>query len=125
MLGTIGNAPTGAAANALPNPVAESVKQERYHRFMQKQQAISTQKLSQRVGQQLTVLVESAAQQGFVARSYADAPEIDGLVHIDTEQDLTVGEFYRVEVTAADEYDLYASLDIASASRKMTPDRCD
>jgi ribosomal protein S12 methylthiotransferase len=98
----------GAAANSLANAVDESIKQERYHRFMQKQQAISSAKLSQRIGQQLTVLVESASEQGYVARSYADAPEIDGLVHIDSDSALAVGEFCRVEITDADEYDLYA-----------------
>jgi ribosomal protein S12 methylthiotransferase len=98
----------GAAANSLANAVDESIKQERYHRFMQKQQAISSAKLSQRIGQQLTVLVESASEQGYVARSYADAPEIDGLVHIDSGRTLAVGEFCRVEITDADEYDLYA-----------------
>lgn len=100
----------GAAANSLANPVEESIKQERYHRFMQKQQAISSRKLSQRVGQRLTVLVESATEQGYAARSYADAPEIDGLVHIDTGQALAAGEFCQVEITGADEYDLYATL---------------
>ena len=98
----------GAAANSLANAVDESIKQERYHRFMQKQQAISSAKLSQRIGQQLTVLIESATEQGYVARSYADAPEIDGLVHIDSDSALAVGEFCRVEITDADEYDLYA-----------------
>lgn len=77
---------------------------------MQRQQVISARKLSARIGQELTVLVESATEQGFVARSYADAPEIDGLVHIDGDQRLSVGDFYRVEITAADEYDLYARL---------------
>ncbi|MDH3761688.1 MAG: 30S ribosomal protein S12 methylthiotransferase RimO [Gammaproteobacteria bacterium] len=100
----------GAAANSLANPVEESIKQERYHRFMQKQQAISSRKLSQRVGQRLTVLLESATEQGYVARSYADAPEIDGLVHIDTGQALNAGDFCQVEITGADEYDLYATL---------------
>ena len=100
----------GAAANALPDPVPEALKQERFERFMLKQQAISAQKLQGRIGQQMTVLLESHSDQGYVARSYADAPEIDGLVHIDTEADLAPGEFYRVEITAADEYDLYASL---------------
>ena len=100
----------GAAANALPDPVPAAVKQERYHRFMQRQQVISAHKLGARVGQELTVLVESATERGFVARSYADAPEIDGLVHIDVDQCLSVGDFYQVEVTAAAEYDLYARL---------------
>jgi len=104
------SAVAGAAANALPDPVPESIKQERYHRFMLKQQAISAQKLQQRVGQRLTVLVESAADQGYLARCYADAPEIDGVVHIDTEQSLPTGEFQQVEIIDADEYDLYARL---------------
>ena len=99
----------GASANAFANPVPEAVKQERYHSFMLKQQAISAQKLQQRVGQHLQVLVEAATEQGYVARCYADAPEIDGLVHIETQTELPLGEFCRVEITGADEYDLYAS----------------
>ena len=99
----------GATANNLPNHVPEAIKQERYHRFMLKQQAISTAKLQQRIGQQMTVLVEARAEQGYVGRSYADAPEIDGLVHISTDAGLPLGEFCRVDVTDADEYDLYAT----------------
>ena len=98
----------GAAANTLPDPVPEALKQERYDRFMRCQQKISAGKLQQRIGQQMTVLVESAGADGCSARSYADAPEIDGLVHIDDGGDLPVGEFCRVEITGADEYDLYA-----------------
>jgi ribosomal protein S12 methylthiotransferase len=98
----------GAAANALPGQVPEALKQERYHRFMQLQQQISAGKLQQRIGEQMTVLVESAGTEGVVARSYADAPEIDGLVHIEDGESLPVGEFCRVEITGADEYDLYA-----------------
>jgi ribosomal protein S12 methylthiotransferase len=98
----------GATANAFANPVPETLKQERYHRFMLKQQAISAQKLQQRVGQQMTVLVETSDAQGYVGRSYADAPEIDGVVNIATDKKLPLGEFYRVEISAADEYDLYA-----------------
>ena len=98
----------GATANAFANPVPEALKQERYHRFMLKQQAISAQKLQQRIGQQMTVLVETSDAQGYVGRSYADAPEIDGVVHISTDKQLPLGEFYRVEISAADEYDLYA-----------------
>ena len=100
----------GATANALANPVPEALKQERYHRFMLKQQAISAQKLQQRIGQQMTVLVETSDAQGYVGRSYADAPEIDGVVHIEADSPLPLGEFCRVEISGADEYDLYASL---------------
>ena len=98
----------GARANALPDQVAEQVKQERYDRFMLAQQAISTHKLKQRIGKRLQVLVENPFEQGYVARSYADAPEIDGLVYIHTDQALTPGEFCEVEITASDEYDCYA-----------------
>ncbi|TDJ29727.1 MAG: 30S ribosomal protein S12 methylthiotransferase RimO [Gammaproteobacteria bacterium] len=98
----------GARANALPDQVAEQVKQERYERFMLTQQAISTHKLKQRIGKRMQVLVENPFEQGYVARSYADAPEIDGLVYIHTDQALTPGEFCEVEITASDEYDCYA-----------------
>jgi ribosomal protein S12 methylthiotransferase len=98
----------GARANALPGQVAEQVKQERYQRFMLAQQAISTRKLKQRIGKQMQVLVENPWEQGYLARSYADAPEIDGLVYIETDQELVQGEFCDVEITASDEYDCYA-----------------
>jgi ribosomal protein S12 methylthiotransferase len=100
----------GAAANHLPAQVSQAVKQQRYDLFMQKQQAISTKKLRQRVGQNLQVLVEQKTDNGYVARSYADAPDIDGLVYIDTEKSLTPGEFYQVKITNSDEYDCFADL---------------
>jgi ribosomal protein S12 methylthiotransferase len=99
----------GAAANRLPNPVPEALKQERYHRFMLKQQEISAQKLQQRIGQVMNVLVETRDEGIYLGRSYADAPEIDGLVHIDSGSDLPLGDFCRVLITGADEYDLYAT----------------
>lgn len=99
----------GAAANQLPNPVPEAIKQERYHRFMLKQQEISANKLQRRIGQIMTVLVETREEDGYLARSYADAPEIDGLVHIATDSELSQGDFCQVQVSDADEYDLYAS----------------
>ena len=99
----------GAAANALFNHVPEAIKQERYHRFMLKQQAISAARLQQRIGQQVTVLIESRSKQGYSGRCYADAPEIDGLVHVCSETRLPLGEFCRVTITGADEYDLYAT----------------
>ncbi len=83
----------GAPANDLAGPVDEVTKQERYERFMLHQQAISTAKLQQRVGQQMVVLVEAPYDQGWIGRSYADAPEIDGEVFIATEQQLEPGQF--------------------------------
>ncbi|MCP4983077.1 MAG: 30S ribosomal protein S12 methylthiotransferase RimO [Gammaproteobacteria bacterium] len=99
----------GARANDLSDPIHEVLKQERYDRFMQKQQAISASKLRQRIGQQMTVLVETRNEQGYLGRSYADAPDIDGLVQIITREELNQGEFCAVTISGADEYDLYAS----------------
>ncbi|MCP4875790.1 MAG: 30S ribosomal protein S12 methylthiotransferase RimO [Gammaproteobacteria bacterium] len=99
----------GARANDLSDPIPEVLKQERYDRFMQKQQAISASKLRQRIGQQMTVLVETRNEQGYLGRSYADAPDIDGLVQIITPEELNQGEFCAVTISDADEYDLYAS----------------
>ncbi len=99
----------GAAANALPGAVADAVKQDRYDRFMQRQQQISARKLAARVGTRMTVLVDEAGDNGAVARSYADAPEIDGVVHVTGGAPYAPGDLREVEITAADEYDLYAS----------------
>ncbi len=100
----------GAAANDLPNPVDEQIRQQRYDRFMLHQQLISTEKLRQRVGQNMTVLVEGRVDKAWIGRSYADAPDIDGLVLIDSRKPLMPGQFVEVKVTDSDEYDLYAEL---------------
>lgn len=102
----------GAAANELPDQVPEDIKQERYDIFMQAQQVISTAKLKQRIGQTMQVLVEEETDEGYVGRSYADAPEIDGLVYIETNQTLALGEFCQVEIVDADEYDCYGVLEV-------------
>ena len=100
----------GAIANQLADPVDEATKQDRYQRFMLHQQAISTQKLRQRIGQQMTILVETPYDHGWIGRSYADAPEIDGEVFIATDQALEPGQFVEVRITDSDEYDLFAEL---------------
>jgi len=102
----------GAAANALPNPVPEDVKEERWHRFMQAQQRISARRLAARVGRRIRVLVDAIGDDEAIARSESDAPEIDGLVRVRGEEaaKLPVGEFAHVQVTAASEYDLEARL---------------
>jgi ribosomal protein S12 methylthiotransferase len=99
----------GAAANALPDPVPEQVKQERRARFMQAQARISAARLQRKIGRTLTVLVDEVGERGAVARSAADAPEIDGLVYIENAGDLHPGQFARVKVHRADEHDLYAT----------------
>ncbi|WP_303906993.1 30S ribosomal protein S12 methylthiotransferase RimO [Thiohalomonas denitrificans] len=98
----------GAAANALPGAVPEELKEERLERFMDLQVAISADRLQDKVGRRLTVLVEGADEEYVYARSKGDAPEIDGMVVVDTDADLGPGDFLEVTVTAADEHDLYA-----------------
>lgn len=100
----------GASANDLPDQVPDDIKQARYDRFMRHQQAISTARLSLRIGQQMQVLIEGEDEEGYIGRSYADAPNIDGLVFIDSKQPLVTGEFYTVEITDTDEYDCYGVL---------------
>ena len=100
----------GAAANELANPVAEELKQERWERFMATQQEISTQKLQAKIGQVVEVLVDEANVEQIVARSAADAPEIDGNVFIQPDQDVEAGDFIQVKIDDADEYDLYGTL---------------
>ncbi len=99
----------GATANSLPDHVPEQLKEERYEAFMLTQQAISEQRLRRRVGQQQTVLVEDRDERGYLARSYADAPDIDGLTIIEGEKDLAIGEFAQVTITDNDAYDCYAT----------------
>jgi len=101
----------GAAANALPGHVPEELKQERLERFMQTQARISAARLERRIGQTLTVLVDEINDDGALARSYADAPEIDGVVIIEESAGLKVGEFAEVRITGAGEHDLWAVTD--------------
>ncbi len=100
----------GAKANELPNAVPEEVKQERVERFMAHQAEISAARLQQRIGKKETVLVDEVVAEGAVARSKADAPEIDGQVFIDGATHLKVGDFVTVEMEEADEYDLWGKL---------------
>jgi ribosomal protein S12 methylthiotransferase len=98
----------GATANQLPDPVPEALKEERRARFMERQAAISARRLEARVGREMTVLVDSVDRRHAVARSAADAPEIDGVVLVSPPAGLKVGEFARVRITGSDTYDLQA-----------------
>jgi ribosomal protein S12 methylthiotransferase len=98
----------GAAANALPDPVPDEVKQERWERFMERAARISAQRLAAKVGRRLRVLVDSVGDGVAIARSTADAPEIDGVVRVRSARALRPGEWADVLVTAADTYDLEA-----------------
>ena len=97
----------GAAANALPDPVPEDVALERQERLMNLQARISARKLASKVGKSIEALVDEVTEDGAVARSQGDAPEIDGVIYLDGETDVTVGQRIRVRVTASDEHDLW------------------
>ncbi|WP_410687432.1 30S ribosomal protein S12 methylthiotransferase RimO [Avibacterium paragallinarum] len=101
----------GAVATDLPDQVPEEVKEERFHRFMQVQQAISAQRLQQKIGKTLPVIVDEIDEEGIIGRSMADAPEIDGVVYVDnlSNQAVSVGQVINVTITQADEYDLWGT----------------
>ncbi|HCP79921.1 MAG TPA: 30S ribosomal protein S12 methylthiotransferase RimO, partial [Pusillimonas sp.] len=98
----------GAKANDLPDPVPDEIKQDRWERFMAHQQAISTERLRQKVGKEIDVLIDEMEEEGAIGRSSADAPEIDGNVYVTTDRILKAGEIVKVRITDSDEYDLYA-----------------
>ena len=98
----------GAAANALPDPLPEAIKEERRARFMATQARISARRLAAKVGRELKVLVDAVEPGRAIARSAADAPEIDGSVIIEDGRALAVGEFVRVRVVGSSEHDLRA-----------------
>lgn len=102
----------GAAANALPDSVPEEVKQERLARFMELQAQISEEKLADKVGTTQRCLVDAIDGELAIARSMADAPEIDGLVQIQDGRDagLKPGDFVDVEIMGSDEHDLFGEV---------------
>ncbi|MES1153539.1 MAG: 30S ribosomal protein S12 methylthiotransferase RimO, partial [Rhodanobacter sp.] len=100
----------GAKANELPDPVSEELKEDRLEQFMAVQAEISAAKLQRKVGRTIKVLVDEAGADGAVARSAADAPEIDGSVLIADGQSLKPGQFVEVVVESASEHDLAARL---------------
>jgi ribosomal protein S12 methylthiotransferase len=100
----------GAAANALPDHIPEEVKEERRARFMAAQEEISTARLSRKIGKRMTVLVDEIQKNKAIARSSADAPEIDGVVYIDNAKTMKLGEFIEVEITGSDAHDLRAKV---------------
>lgn len=100
----------GAAANDLPGALPDEVREERRARLMEFQEDISTCRLEAKIGRTIQVLVDEVDEDGAVARSQGDAPEIDGLVYVTDGQELEVGEFAQVTVTDCDVHDLYAEV---------------
>lgn len=101
----------GAPATEMADQVPEDVKEERFHRFMQLQQEISAERLKQKIGQTLDVIVDEIDAEGIIGRTKADAPEVDGLVYIEnlSGAPVKVGEFIKVTITHSDEYDLWGT----------------
>jgi ribosomal protein S12 methylthiotransferase len=98
----------GAAANALPDPVPEEVKEERYARIMELTARISAEKLAAKVGRTIDVLIDAVDEEGgATGRSKADAPEIDGEVYLRDAGHLAVGSIVRVSIEDADDHDLF------------------
>lgn len=104
----------GAPANDLPDQVPEDIKLERQKRFMEKQAEISASRLQLKVDSLQWVLVDEVVEEGAVARSVADAPEIDGNVFIDGATHLKVGDLVKVKIEEVDEYDMWGQLVEAS-----------
>jgi len=100
----------GAAANALPDPVPQELREERRARFMALQEKISARRLQQKIGRTLAVLIDESDEKGAIGRSSADAPEIDGVVHIRNAGGLQPGEFVQVRITRSDAHDLYGEI---------------
>jgi ribosomal protein S12 methylthiotransferase len=98
----------GASANELPDPVPDDVMEDRWQRFMAAQQEISAQRLQEKVGQHIEVIIDELDEQGAIGRSWADAPEIDGRVFLDGLFDVQPGDALVAEITGADDYDLWA-----------------
>ena len=98
----------GAAANAIAPAIPDAVREERRRRLMDVQEDISAELLAEKIGREITVLVDEVDEEGTIARASADAPEIDGVVFINDFFAAEPGDFLRVRVLDADEHDLYA-----------------
>jgi len=100
----------GATANELPGAVPDEIREERRVQLMEFQEDISTQRLERFIGREMTVLVDEVDEEGAIARSPADAPDIDGLVMIPDGDELEAGDFVKVRITDCDVHDLYAEV---------------
>ena len=99
----------GAAANALAPPVADEIKQERWHRLMRHQQAISAKRLKRKIGTRQQIIIDQIGPSVAKGRSHADAPEIDGSVFVASRRPLRVGEIVTARIERTDAYDLHGT----------------
>jgi len=101
---------SGAVANDLAAPVPDEVKEQRWHRLMQHQQAISQKRLKRKIGGREKVIIDEIGSGGAKGRSKGDAPQIDGTVHVRSHRPLRIGEIATVKIERADAYDLHGSV---------------
>ncbi|NKD78141.1 30S ribosomal protein S12 methylthiotransferase RimO [Haematospirillum sp. H1815] len=100
----------GAVANALPDPVDEETKDERWTRFMEHQRQISEQRMARKIGSLQQVIIDEVDEDGAIGRSTGDAPDIDGNVFLNGEVDLKAGDIVTARIEHADDYDLWGEL---------------
>ena len=100
----------GAAANDLAAPIPDEVKEERWHLFMQRQQGISAKQLKRKIGTRQKVIIDAVDGNTAKGRSKADAPDIDGIVHVTSRRPLRVGEIATMKIDRAEQYDLHGSV---------------
>jgi ribosomal protein S12 methylthiotransferase len=98
----------GAKANDLPDPIDEDIKDIRLQRFMEVQSEISKQRLYDKIGSEYNIVIDSVDAEGAVGRTFGDAPEIDGVVHLNGVFDVQPGQRLWVEIIHTDEHDLWA-----------------
>jgi ribosomal protein S12 methylthiotransferase len=101
---------SGAVANDIAAPVPDDVKEDRWHRLMQRQQGISQKRLKRKIGGREKVIIDEVGSSGAKGRSKGDAPQIDGTVHLKSHRPLRVGEIATVKIERADAYDLHGTV---------------
>ena len=99
----------GAVANDLAAPVPGDVKEQRWHRFMRRQQGISEQRLKRKIGARQQIIIDHVDGNLARGRSKGDAPDIDGAVHVTSRRPLRVGEIANVKIERSDAYDLHGT----------------
>jgi len=100
----------GAVANDLAAPVPDEVKEQRWHRLMAHQQAISYKRLKRKIGQREKVIIDEVGPTGAKGRGKGDAPQIDGTVHLTSRRPLRIGEIATVRIERTDAYDLHGAV---------------
>ncbi|MEO5336602.1 MAG: 30S ribosomal protein S12 methylthiotransferase RimO [Magnetospirillum sp. WYHS-4] len=111
----------GAAANALPDPVPEEVKDERWKRLMEGQGRVAARRMERLIGRTLDVLIDEVDEEGAFGRSFADSPEIDGNVFLNGEIHLKPGDKVHATIEHADAVDLWGSLATKQAAKSSFP----